>query len=162
MSKITLDESKDKDVIDEWFEEAKKQTLDTLPEFMRHLTEDYIHDYGTIVHAMSACMIAAGWAVNESPQGGITGFQSGFIKFGILKHWDGVDCPIRIVKYDDMLYPQYDSRFENTISQDTWEYIQEKAHEYLNESEHASDKIIEHWKKIVEGEVPFGYTIRSE
>ena len=32
----------------EWFANAKKQTLETLPAFMNHVLNDYCHDYGTI------------------------------------------------------------------------------------------------------------------
>lgn len=28
----------------EWYEEAKKQTLETLPQFMNHMLNDYGHD----------------------------------------------------------------------------------------------------------------------
>ena len=44
---------------DGWYKEAKKQTVETLPEFVRHLTEDYSHDYGTICYAVEAGAIGA-------------------------------------------------------------------------------------------------------
>lgn len=68
---------KDKDIIEQWYKDASKQTIDTLPEFMNHVLKDYKHDYGTICKAIGACVIAAAWAANASPQGGITGFQAG-------------------------------------------------------------------------------------
>ena len=43
----------------EWFAEAGKQTVETLPAFINHLMGDYEHDYGTVVHAISACAVAA-------------------------------------------------------------------------------------------------------
>ena len=30
-----------------WFEEAKEQTIETLPMFINHIMNDYDHDYGT-------------------------------------------------------------------------------------------------------------------
>lgn len=63
----------------EWMLDAKKQTLETLPEFINHLMNDYEHDYGTIVKATAAAMIATFEACEKSEQGGFTGFQVGFI-----------------------------------------------------------------------------------
>src|SRR5690349_20327046 len=61
----------------QWYVDAHapEMTLETLPEFLRHLTEDYHHDYGTICHALAAGAIATAYAMDRSPQGGITGFQ---------------------------------------------------------------------------------------
>lgn len=72
----------------EWYKEAKKQTVETLPEFVRHLTEDYSHDYGTICHAVAAAGIAAMYAVDNSPTGGITGFQAGCIMWKVIREWN--------------------------------------------------------------------------
>lgn len=55
---------------EEWYKEASEMTLENLPEFLRKLTEDYSHDYGTICHAISAAAAAAAWAVEKSPCGG--------------------------------------------------------------------------------------------
>ena len=63
---------------DEWYKQADKMTMDKLPEFLKHLTEDYQHDYGTICHALSAGALAAVHSMNNCPCGGITGFQAGF------------------------------------------------------------------------------------
>lgn len=63
----------------EWYEEAKKQTLNTLPAFVSNLVENYSHDYGTICHAITAAALGAANAVEESPEGGITGFQANCI-----------------------------------------------------------------------------------
>ncbi len=73
--KIELDESKDKDIIQSWFDESKKvSTMDELINFIDKLNNDYIHDYGTIVHAMTAGCIATINMMNRQEQGGITGF----------------------------------------------------------------------------------------
>ena len=63
----------------EWMKRARDMTMADLPEFLRELTEDYDHDYGTICHAIAAAAVAAAWSVERTPQGGITGFQAGAI-----------------------------------------------------------------------------------
>ena len=144
----------------EWFEEAKKQTLETLPEFLRKLTEDYEHDYGTIVHAISAGSIATAWAMNGSKQGGITGFQAQFVMWDFIRNWQNKEGPMKLIEYDDMLYPQYRDRFEKEISEETHKRLIEKAKEKIIESPDAHPGVIKHWKNIVIGIVPFGYTVR--
>jgi hypothetical protein len=60
-----------------------------------------------------------------------------------------------------MLYPQYDYKFEKTISTDTWHALQEEAKKNLVERDpHPNVKA--HWESIVEGKIPFGYVISDE
>lgn len=145
----------------EWFEEAKKQTLATLPKFMEHVLYDYLHDYGTICHAISACALAATYAADASDCGGITGFQAGFVMWNFVRQWiyPGNRSSLRIVDYDDMLYPQHESKFQKTITKTTWELLQKEAGERIKKYPEAHDTVKLHWASIVAGKVPFGYTV---
>lgn len=71
---------------DEWYKRAKSMKPDEFPEFFREMTEDYVHDYGTVCHAMAAVGLAAMFAFNNSngASGGITGFQAGFVMWNII------------------------------------------------------------------------------
>ena len=167
MSKIAITE--EMHIEKEWFEQAKKQTLETLPDFMNHVMNDYTHDYGTICHAVSACAIAAAWAADSTENGGITGFQAGFVMWNFVKQWSysSNKCGLAIIDYDKMLFPQYKDEFtKSTISLETWEALQERAKELLAEKENGiipvSDCVYEHWKQIANGVVPFGYAVREE
>lgn len=149
----------------EWFAEARKQTMDTLPAFIDKIMNGYVHDYGTICHAVAACAIAAAWAANSAPSGGITGFQAGFVMWDFIKQWSFSDneCGLKIMDYDNMLYPQYEYRFEKTISPETWKKLQEKAKERLLMDRHtAHPLVVEHWERIADGNVPFGYVVKEE
>lgn len=135
----------DKQVINEsmevhkqWYEDAKKITLDSLPEFIGHLLNDYQHDYGTICHALSAGAIATAWAMEKSPQGGITGFQAGAVMWGFVRHWnyEANKSGLRILDYDDLLYPQSLHRFDKTISPDIWDIIRKEATRKVEEYHH--------------------------
>jgi len=144
----------------EWFEQAKQQTLDTLPEFLRRLSQDYDHDYGTICHALGAAALAAAWAMNATEQGGITGFQSGAVMWDFIQEWTHrKDAPLQLVDYNDLLYPQYDHKFK-AIPASAWKYAQEKAAENLKEGR-GYPNVIEHWQSIVDGVVPFGLTVEA-
>ncbi|MDE1139930.1 MAG: hypothetical protein PW999_09805 [Paraburkholderia tropica] len=144
----------------QWFEIAKHQTLESLPEFMRHLSEDFGHDYGTICHAIAAAAVGAAWALEKTPKGGITGFQAGAVMWSFIQNWMSMDGPLRLVDYNNLLYPQYADKF-NTISQDTWDAIQAKARKNLEERSGASDAVVSHWQFIADGHVPFGLRVAA-
>lgn len=139
---------------------AKDQTLETLPAFLKELAE-YEHDYGTICHAMALGAVATCWAIDKSPQGGITGFQGGAITWEFVRHWDPSllgDCGARLLNYEHMLYPQYDHQF-NTISAATWAEVQQRAAKNLAEVSDAHPNVIARWKSVCEGVIPAGYTV---
>lgn len=144
----------------EWKTQAKEQTVETIGEFVRHLAEDYDHDYGTIVHAITSAMIAVGTAIDRSKQGGITGFQASCIPWPIIREYMGVkgESGARIVNYDDLLYPQHEHKF-NQISQDCWDKIQFRAQENLKDKPDAHPNVRAHWESLVEGKIPFGFTL---
>lgn len=148
----------------EWFAQAREQKLETLLAFMNHLLNDYGHDYGTICHAISACVLAAAYAADNSAQGGITGFQAGAVMWDFVRQWSYSNnkTTLRIIDYDNMLYPQYREYFEGrTISESTWKLIQNEAKKRLEENGPASKEVIEHWKSIVNGVIPFGFKIQN-
>lgn len=147
----------------EWFKKAIDQTFETLPDFIKHVMDDYEHDYGTVCHAISACAIAAAWAANsmDGACGGITGFQAGFVMWDFIRQWqhNGNKTGLQIIDWDNMLYPQYAYKFDKTIPKSIWHKIQEQAGENLKNFPDADDRVIEHWKSIVNGKVPFGYRV---
>lgn len=144
-----------------WYDEAKAMTAEKFPEFFRKLTEDFDHDYGTICHAIAAAAVGVANAVNRSPAGGITGFQVGAVMWEFIRVWQGIDGPVRLVQYDDLLFPQMAHKF-TAISAETWKHIQDKARENLRGSnEFAHPDVIAHWKSIAAGQVPFGLTIEA-
>jgi hypothetical protein len=215
----------------EWYEQANKQTIETLPVFINHIMNDYSHDYGTICHAVAASAIAAAWAVNAHPNGGITGFQAGAVMWSFLRNWSFSNnkTGLRIIDYDNMLFPQYKERYDKTITPDVWSLIKNEAKSKIDEAkkdfdlylqkldeynvaieafinkypdyherkayyhrvscgtwdQHQEDDrkekagfefapeepycpitdeshVYKHWESIVDGKVPFGYTVRKD
>ena len=141
-----------------WYDEAKKQTPKTISEFIRHLTEDYDHDYGTICHACVAAALGAIHSIDNSDQGGITGFQAGAIQSEFIVHWGVTRVPARIQSYDDLLYPQYEDKFSG-IPKDVWEDLVIKARTNLKEKDYMVDEVRKHMESISNGVVPFGLHI---
>lgn len=147
----------------EWFVEARKMKMEDLPAFIDKMMNKYIHDYGTACHAVSACAIAAAWAAAEKE--GITGFQAGFVMWDFIRNWTKThnECGLKLIDFDDMLYPQNKDQFEKrTISLNNWKRIQAKAKEKLEESPDANPDVVQHWRSIVDGHVPFGYSVLDE
>lgn len=136
-------------VHEQWFEEARKMTLDKLPDFIHHLLNDYGHDYGTICHALTAGAAATAWAMDNTPQGGITGFQAGCIMWGFIRQWNYRynKTGLKIVDYDNFLYPQYNDKFQKTISPDIWAAIQKQAQAEIDEADKKYALYLEDMKK---------------
>lgn len=150
---------------DEWFKKANSSmTLEKFLEFLRHLSEDYVHDYGTVCHAMAAIAVAAMWAFNKSEgaRGGITGFQAGCVMWDVIRHmnYENNKCGLRLIDMDDLLYPQYEYKF-CSISSDTWEAVKKEAQNRLSERSTAHPDVVAHWKSIVNGGIPFGLRVED-
>lgn len=150
----------------EWYKEAKTTTIKTLPKFIKKLS-GYHHDYGTICHAIAAASLAAGHAIDHSKHGGITGFQASCVMWEYIQKWMQMENkPLRLVEYENMLYPQYRYRF-CTISKETWAWLQKEAKEKLKHNSKqdkqvkAHSDVVAYWQSIVDGQVPFGYTIED-
>ena len=150
---------------DEWYKRAKSMKPDEFPEFFREMTEDYVHDYGTVCHAMSAIGLAAMFAFNNSngASGGITGFQAGFVMWNIIYHmnYESNKCGLRLQDMDNLLYPQYEYKF-TTISKDTWDAVKKEAQNCLLDRGDAHPDVVAHWKSIVDGNIPFGLKIYGQ
>lgn len=144
----------------EWLKEAKKQTLETLPSFFNHLMDDYVHDYGTIVKAISAAMIGTFYTLNK--QEILTGFQVGFIPWIIIDEFRGKsEVGRKIIDFDDMVFPQYEYEFRNTISKGTFKKLQERASRFIEERDMHPD-VKKHMESIVAGKIPFGYKLKND
>lgn len=76
----------------------------------------------------------------------------------------GKEVGVKIINYDKMLFPQFEHQFkdEKTISADVWHNLQTAAREILRRDGYlASERVIEHLQSIVDGVVPFGYTVKG-
>jgi hypothetical protein len=151
-----LSEEKDRDIINEWY--RREVTMESLPAFMQELA-GYGHDYGTICHAIAASAVQAARAFDRGLSGGITGFQAGCIMWEFISHWMRKENkPMRLVDYEDMLFPQMGRKF-NTITSGTWEWLQKQAKQSLDEHNDAHTEVTDHWQSIVDGKIPFGYSV---
>ena len=140
------------------YEEAREQTMKSLPDFIGKLTE--IQETHETSPEIVAAIASASAFANKI---GITGFQANFSMWRFIQEWmyQSNKAGLRLINFDNMLYPQYEGSFEKTISSKTWKAIQEEAARKLK-NDSAAEIVIQHWKSIVDGKVPFGYTIEDD
>lgn len=144
-----------------WIPEAKElQTREDLHRFIDHLLDDYQHDYGTCVYAAAAMMVAV-LHVADNDLGGLTGFQASCLFWELARELNGVSGPAKLLRFDNMIYPQYAEDFAPVMSPETWEAIQKRAREGLAHR-FANRAVRAHMEAIVAGQVPFGWTVKAE
>lgn len=146
----------------EWFKKAHEvKSIDDIVSLAKELFEETQHDYGTVCHAVAALALAGAWYGCQKE--GITGFQAGFVMWDFIREWEfsSNKTGLRLTDFDDMLYPQNESKFEKTISKSTWKALQEEAAKMLKEN-FAVPAVKTHWQSIVDGKVPFGYKIKED
>ena len=165
MNKIILNEESTEfaTIWEDWKKQAESmKTIDEFNNFYNHLINGYHHDYGTVCRAIGQLAIAA--AQLGATIEGITGFQAGFIMWEFIRNWTYKDnkTGLKILNYDNMLYPQYEYKFDKTIDEETWKRLQKEAAERLEEdkeNKYVHSDVIKHWQSIVDGIVPFGYRV---
>lgn len=149
---------KKKFIWDEWFEKAKQvQTIEQFEELYDYLFNGTIcHTYDSAAHATSALAVAGGHlgAFTE----GITGFQASFVKFDFIRQWDniGKSVGLKVINYDDLLYPQYVNKFPlKVIKKDIWLALQRACKERLEtDGRCACYKVRQYWGDICSGVIP--------
>lgn len=139
------------------------KTFEDLVAFLEDVKNNYNTDYGAAPRAISQASLAVAWYL--AGEFGITGFQAGFVMWDFIRDWTyrSNKCGLKILDYDDMLYPQYEDKFQKTIQSDIWKDIRKEAEKRLEENDgHVHPTVLAHWKSIVDGEIPFGYTISDD
>ena len=168
------------------------EDFDKLVEFLKDVRDNYNTDYGTAPRAIAQASVATAWYLASvfgitNFQAGFVMWD--FIRD--WQYRDN-ECGLKIIDYDLMLYPQYEYKFtEKTISKWQWEVLQKKAQkeiDRINETVESYNKsqaegmedfinkegrdwvdtdfcnirVLNHWKSIVEGKVPFGFKVEKE
>lgn len=144
----------------EKFNELRQMSLEELPEFLKSLENEDV-DYNTCCDIVSKAGLASMHAFGSKL--GITGFQAGYIMWQMIYNWlfETNKAGLSLLNYDNMLYPQYEEMFQKSIPVSAWVSLQEQARVLL-ETDSGVDVVREHWQSIVDGKVPFGYTIKED
>ncbi|MBQ5769257.1 MAG: hypothetical protein IIV94_10330 [Clostridiales bacterium] len=137
-------------------------TFEELTEFLKNVKENYNCGYGEAPRAIAQASLAVAWYL--ASEFGITGFQAGFVMWDFIRDWQYSynKAGLKIVDYDDMLYPQHHDKFEKTIRPHVWEALRKEAAERLKEVKYAHPSVVAHWQSIVGGKIPFGYSVKDD
>ena len=137
------------------------KSFDNLVTFLKNVKDNCNTGYGTAPRAIAQAALATAWYLSDVF--GITGFQAGCVMWDFIRDWSYPynECGMKIVDYDDMLYPQYKDKYEKIISKDTFEALQKAAEKNLEGREYVHSAVVDHWKSIVGGNVPFGYVVKD-
>ncbi len=142
------------------FAETHNISLENFEEYIKGLLEEN-HDYCSAPDAVAKAGLAAMYLMSNKL--GITGFQASYALWDVIKEWQYSDnkTGLRLVNYDDLLYPQYADKM-TSISADVWAKLQEEAANKLGSHKDAHPRVLAHWQSIVDGNVPFGLKVGSE
>lgn len=147
----------------------KISTPDDVKGLVEKVMKDFNYEYGVAPRSLAAALVSIACYMSEEM--GLTGFQASFVMWDFIRGYmkTGNKCGMKLVDYDDMLYPQYGHKFDKKISKETWKEIQNQAklnlEKYENEKvygTYVSPSVANHWKSIVDGTVPFGFEVEEE
>ena len=138
------------------------KSFEDLVNFLKEVKECKF-DYGVAPIAISQAALATAWYFTRVFE--ITYSQANFVMWDFITGWlySGNKCGLKIVNYDDMLYPQYVEKFEKTVSSGKWFMIQKQAKKNLKDyTKYTHPDVISHWESIANGIIPFGYSIKND
>ena len=135
---------------------------DSMDNLLKELVDTYEFDYSSICQMIGMFAVIAANKANSSEAGGISGFQANGVMWEFIQNWMHLEGPMKLVRFDEMLYPQYEDHFQKSIDKETFKWMQEKAEESIKKHKSANQLVVDHWRRIVDGFVPFGYIIREE
>lgn len=142
------------------------KTPEDIKALLDEVLQKFNYDYGVAPRSVAGFCVAAAHFLACAM--GLTGFQASFITWDFILGFSMTNnkCGLKMVDFDQMLYPQYGYKFEKTISASTWKSIQEEAKKKLDkfdsDEETAAAPVVEHWRAIVAGNVPFGYSVEED
>jgi hypothetical protein len=168
IKEVMMEETNEFEVRDELIKMRKKiNSFDELVDFLKFIDRNCNTGYGTAPRSIAQACVAVAWYFAGTF--GITGFQAGFVMWDFIRYWMKYDnkCGLRLIDWDDMLYPQYSDKFDKTIDADVWDALQKQAKQKIqddtnNEHYKAHPDVVAHWKNIADGEVPFGYAVKED
>lgn len=112
---------------------------------------------------MSALVLAAGNVLVSKYPKLFSKERSSNIMWQFIRHWlpEFAFSPLRMVIYEDLLYPQFEKNFK-TITPDIFKWVQESAKSSLEKHKSASPTLKAHWQSIIDGQIPYGLMLEED
>jgi len=144
-----------------WYAEAGTMTLDKLPDFLRMMLCAKPDRELGIYHAFVAGALATIIAMATANAQPLTAQASDRVMFIFITRWKGIIGPIKLLRFEAMLYPALKSSFDSVMSCEVWGYLQGRAQRLLLDPKQKRQAWREHWTRIVTGTVPFGWKLEE-
>jgi len=145
----------------EWYDRAREVTVETLPEYFAWLLDSGDVDYEDLAHMIGAAALAGAQAVDGSKHGGVSAAQGSRAMWCFVHAWLRSSNFLRMIDFGSMLFPQNHYLFDPTMPPEVWHWLQDQAAAHLADDFGIppAERVAAHWRSIVDGRVPFGYTV---
>lgn len=154
------DEKNKADEQEGWYAEAYHMELERLPEFIRRMLLSKPDQEDGILHALVAGALATVAAMSKAYGKPMNAAIADKLMYRFVARWRGIVGPIKILRFEQMLYPVFKQNFANTIGQGTWAWLQDTAARKLLRAKNPKADWRWHWQKIAQDkEVPFGWKV---
>lgn len=127
-------------------------------EMIKEIDKDNAQEMITAVILAAAHMV-----VNMFPEHIDTKDKSGTVMWNFVRHWmpEFSFAPLRILIYEDLLYPQFEANYR-TISKEVWEWVKREAQILLDNKKDAVPQLCEHWQSVIDGNIPYGLILDED
>lgn len=131
-------------------ESVSPKSGEELIDFIMNLVKYENNDYGTAARSLT---LAAEAAFNYiAHMFDVSGFQAGYAQMGFMIRMRNIKSRLKILNYDNLLYPQYLDDFRITPEQcirENASWLKKRAKEELKKAtEWTDEKVVEHWKYL--------------
>jgi len=140
------------------YEVPRIESLDDLKKFITEMEQNG-QSYDTAPYAVALASYAT--FLYMAGRLGISGFQASWADMQFLKRTRNMKDGFRILDYSELLYPQYEDKFNLTMDKligENIEHLKSKAIELLEKNKNddgtysAHEEVVTHWKRIAEWE----------
>lgn len=142
---------------DKFAPRVSNATLEKLPGLIREILDEGSNDYGCAAISAGLIGAAAMWAANKELR--LTEFQASFSAWEVLRHWDSLyprtELGGRMQDFGDLLYPRCEHKF-TSLPKDVVEALPKEAQKKLDENPNSHPEVLDHWRRLAAGELPFG------
>lgn len=153
-------ESAFREYLAELFRLGHWQNVNEFHPFIAYIRDFRYHNYGTMIEGVVTAMMATFKHVSR----GLTGYQAGCIAGEVARRIEGIRGPFKFLRYEFLLLPHNDDFFKKQIEPETQEWLIEEAKRMIKEcnpenKDPTATKLRDHLQKIIDGSLPFGYSV---
>lgn len=150
------------DSLEDLVEEAKKLELGELESFIENILDKSYKTYDDYPRILVLSALAAVYSTLSDKRMDLSGFQAQFVPILFYRYFMREWGPIRLQLLDELIYPQYEGKFKSHNYLSKGELIGiydalKKAISVNIDQNTPSENVVEHWRFLLNGNLPFGF-----